>query len=121
MANNAWDAIIELADGIKLPIDVIIGAGTFKKGVKVGTMLRCIRNHERYAEDKETLGKENALLGSPIGDSVEVHLVADKNISEQEAKMIQSVVHHLTCKYRGTVCTCPTCCPAKWELNRAKR
>jgi hypothetical protein len=43
------DDLIALGDNFILPIDVKIGAGTFRKGVKVGTMLRCLKNHAQYA------------------------------------------------------------------------
>jgi len=48
-----WDALIALADKFTLPIDAKIGAGTFTKGVKLGTFLRSVRNHERYAHEPE--------------------------------------------------------------------
>jgi hypothetical protein len=43
------DDLIALGDKFILPADVTIGAGTFRKGVKVGTMLRCLKNHAQYA------------------------------------------------------------------------
>jgi len=39
------DALIAEADKYILPVDVKIGAATFRKGVKVGTMLRGLKTH----------------------------------------------------------------------------
>jgi hypothetical protein len=48
---ETWDELIAVADNFKLPIDVKIGAGTFTKGVKVGTAIRCLKNHAGYASE----------------------------------------------------------------------
>lgn len=39
------DTLIAAADKFMLPVDVTIGAATFKRGVKVGTMLRGLKSH----------------------------------------------------------------------------
>jgi hypothetical protein len=66
----SWDSLIESANSFKLPVDVKIGAGTFTKGVKVGTMLQCVKNHAGYASeipDSEypTLGVWSPDIASP--------------------------------------------------------
>ncbi len=69
-AEPSWDALIEAADAFKLPVDVKIGAGTFRKGVKVGTAIRCLKNHAGYPSeipDSEypTLGVWSPDIASP--------------------------------------------------------
>lgn len=43
------DDLIALGDNFILPTAVKIGAGVFAKGVKVGTMLRCLKGHAQQA------------------------------------------------------------------------
>lgn len=42
---SSLDTLIVEADKYILPVDVKIGAATFRKGVKVGTMLRGLKSH----------------------------------------------------------------------------
>lgn len=42
---SGLDALIAEADKYVLPVDVKIGAATFRQGVKVGTMLRGLKSH----------------------------------------------------------------------------
>lgn len=57
---SGLDALIAEADKYVLPVDVKIGAATFRQGVKVGTMLRGLKSHaERqiataYSSEKAT-------------------------------------------------------------------
>ena len=57
LTSSTLDALIAEADKYILPVDVKVGAAaTFRKGVKVGTMLRGLKSHaerqiaEAYAE-----------------------------------------------------------------------
>ena len=52
------NTLIAEADKYILPVDVKIGAATFRKGVKVGTMLRGLRTHAEH-EIATTYGAEN--------------------------------------------------------------
>lgn len=45
------EQLIALGDAFVLPCDVRVGAGTVKRGVKVGTLLRMISNHMQYSKE----------------------------------------------------------------------
>lgn len=64
------DDLIALGDKFILPVNVTIGAGTFRKGVAVGTMLRCLKNHAQYATATpyDADGLRKALSHWPIED-----------------------------------------------------
>lgn len=52
LTQASLDALISEADKYILPVDVKMGAATFRKGVKVGTMLRGLKSHaEREIAD----------------------------------------------------------------------
>lgn len=52
LMQSTLDGLITEADKYILPVDVKMGAATFRKGVKVGTMLRGLKSHaERQTAD----------------------------------------------------------------------
>lgn len=46
-----FDELIAAAEEFKLPIDVKMGAGTFRKGVGLSTLLKSMQRHGQYADN----------------------------------------------------------------------
>lgn len=65
---GSLDGLIAEADKYILPVDVKMGAATFRRGVKVGTMLRGLRTHAERQIADAWRERTAASAGEPHGD-----------------------------------------------------
>lgn len=101
------DAAIEAARGVKLPCDVRIGAGTFKRGVPVSTLLMSIQNHIGYAQKPDypfTDGYLDKQRAVPHGPCCECDPCTDR----RALKEAQSLGYTGQMKWLCPVCLNPT-------------